>query len=192
MNAHRIQLSLTFTVCLLILPPSLRSQGNESQLRTRNFRFVSGDSARDIPFHEDAGHIGLQIRINNSAPLWFALDTGATRSLIDTHTAQRLGLKSGSTHQIEGAGGYETASIFDGVTVTLPGVELYSQVLWGLPLDAFAAGGRTLDGIIGYELFRHFVVDVDYAALKMNLYDTQNYSYHGAGQTVPLTVQKDG
>src|SRR5882724_11807865 len=83
MNALRIRLWLMLTMCLLVVPSCLQSQGNRSQPRSRNFRFVSGNSALGIPFQEDDGHIFLQVRINNSAPLWFGLDTGATRSIID-------------------------------------------------------------------------------------------------------------
>jgi hypothetical protein len=46
-------------------------------------------------------------------------------------------------------------------------------------------------GIIGYELFSHFVVDVDYAAKYINLDEPQGYRYRGSGESIPLTL-RDG
>src|SRR5687767_13678671 len=69
----------------------------------KDYRFASGRSALRIPFEEDDGHIFLQARINNSAPLWFGLDTGAIRSSIDTRQAQTLGLRFDGTQRVGGA-----------------------------------------------------------------------------------------
>lgn len=163
---------------------------NHSQ---KDYGFTSGTSALRIPIEEDDGHIFLQVRINDSKPVWFGLDTGATHSLIHKRYAESLGLKSGSTQPISGAGGTEQASIFKGVSLKLPGANLYNQTLWGLPLDPIAAAnGHEMAGILGYDLFKYFVVDIDYAAKLMNLYEPRGYQYRGAGQMIPLNIQHDG
>jgi predicted aspartyl protease len=168
----------------------LTTLGQASQ---KDYRFTSGTSALRIPFEEDDGHIFLQVRINDSAPLLFGLDTGAIRSIIDQRAAQSLGLKSEGTQQVGGAGGSVESAIFKGVSIKLPGVELYNQTVWGLSLDALSPPmGRRIDGIIGYELFKYFVVDVDYAALRIDLYEPGPYVYRGAGQSVPIKVEQDG
>ena len=131
----------------------------------KDYRLASGHSALRIPFEEDDGHIFLKVRINDSKPVWFGLDTGATHSLIDLRYAESLRLKSESSQPIGGAGGYEEASIFKNVSIKLPGADLYNQTLWGLGLDAIAsANGREMAGILGYDLFKRFVVDIDYGA----------------------------
>ena len=168
------------------IPPS----DNDSQ---KNYGFTSGTSALRIPIEEDDGHIFLQVRINDSKPVWFGLDTGATHSLIDRRYAESLGLKSESTRPIEGAGGWERASIFKGVSIKLPGANLNNQTLWGLSLDPIAAANaHEMAGILGYDLFKYFVVDIDHAAKLMNLYEPSGYQYRGAGQTIPLNIQDDG
>jgi predicted aspartyl protease len=159
----------------------------------KDYRLASGHGTLRIPFEEDDGHIFLKVRINDSKPVWFALDTGATHSLIDLRYAESLRLKSESSQRIEGAGGYEEASIFKNVSIKLPGVDLYNQTLWGLGLDAIAsANGREMAGILGYDLFKRFVVDIDYAAKLMSLYEPLAYEYRGIGQSIPLNVQADG
>ena len=160
---------------------------------SKDYKFASGHSASRIPIEEDDGYIFLQLRINDSDPLWFGLDTGATHSLIDKRWAERLGLKSSDSRPIAGAGGVETAVIFNNVLIKLPGVELHNQTLWGLPLDTLAAAhGRQMVGILGYELFKYFVVDIDYAGTFMNLHEPNGYEYRGTGQSIPLNVQQDG
>jgi predicted aspartyl protease len=146
-----------------------------------------------IPFEEADGHIFLKVRINNSGPVWFGLDTGATRSLIDLRYAESLRLKSESTRQIGGAGGYEEAVIFENVSINLPGADLDNQTLWGLDLSAISsAKGRQMAGILGYELFKRFVVDIDYIANRLSLHEPLAYEYRGSGQSIPLNVQPDG
>lgn len=146
-----------------------------------------------IPLDEDQGYIFLKVRINNSGPVWFALDTGATHSLIDLRYAKSLRLKSDSTRQIGGAGGYEEAAIFKNISINLPGANLDNQTLWGIDLGAIsAAHGRETAGILGYDLFKRFVVDLDYIANLMILHEPVTYEYRGTGQSIPLSVQTDG
>ena len=184
---------------LLALNVWMQMPGNRQQSGTgssaaqkdqKDYRFTSGQSALRIPFEENDGHIFLQVRINDSAPLWFGLDTGAIRSIIDTRRAQSLGLRSEGTQQVGGAGGTEEAAIIKGTSIKLPGAELHNQTIWALPLEAISvANGREMAGIIGYELFSHFVVEIDYAALYINLYEPQTYKYRGRGESIPLGLQ---
>src|SRR5215813_5942316 len=156
-------------------------------------RFPSATKAVRIPFEEDDGHISLQLRINGSDPLRFALDTGATHTIINRKWETSLHLRPQGKQQIGGAGGYEEASLIKNVSIKLGDVELVNQTLWSLPLDAlFPAGGREIAGIIGYDLFRHFIVDIDFVARQIALYDPKTFKYAGSGQSIPLIVQGDG
>lgn len=70
---------------------------------------------------------------------------------------------------------------------------LPDQTLWSLPLDALASGGgREIAGIIGYDLFRDFVVDIDFVSKQIALYDPKTFEYRGSGKSIPLIVQGDG
>lgn len=194
-------------VSLLALSIGVLLYGNAQQVRRSNspgvepsalgdsqqgYRFASGSSALRIPFEEDDGHIFLQARINDSPPLWFGLDTGAIRSVIAKSRVQALGLRIDGRQQVGGAGGIEEALILKGISVKLPGVELYNQTAWALPFETVAAAkGREMAGVIGYELFSYFVVDIDYAARYINLYEPQSYTYSGSGKSIPLTL-RDG
>jgi hypothetical protein len=158
--------------------------------KSKDYRFTSGRAALRIPFEEDDGHIALQLRINKSAPLRFGLDTGAIRSVIDRRKAQALGLRFEGSQRVGGAGGTEKAGIVKRLSIKLPGAALLNQTAWALPLESLsAAKGRKIDGILGWELFSHFVVEIDYANRLMHLYEPRNYEYRGSGESIPIMFQ---
>ena len=41
---------------------------------------------------------------------------------------------------------------------------------------------RQVDGIIGFELFNNFVVEIDYAASRLRVFDHKNYQHSGKGK----------
>jgi hypothetical protein len=68
-------------------------------------------------------------------------------------------------------------------------VDLQGKVSW----RAQAASGderQSFDGVLGDEFFRHFVVEIDYAAKSMNLYDPKSYHYQGKGEKIPFEVRQ--
>lgn len=158
----------------------------------KDFRFTSGRSALRIPIEEDNGHIFVSGQIDNSGPLWFALDTAASRSLIDDGFAQSLGLKLLGDQQITGAGGSVQGSYAREVSLRLPGVELRHQTLSTLSLDFLAQlEARKIPAILGYDLFSRFVVEIDYAAKYISLFDPKSFHYRGSGEIIPITLHNN-
>jgi Aspartyl protease/PDZ domain len=155
--------------------------------------FTSGKSARRIPFMIAANHIFIQVRVNNSAPSWFVLDSGAGDSVVDRRKAMALKLKL--TGEDEGSGiGEKTveAGLVKGLSLRLPGVELLGQTLYAAPLDSLEpAAGRPVGGLLGYDFFNRFVVEIDYAALVINLYDPVSYRYSSTGESIPITLERN-
>lgn len=140
------------------------------------------------------GGILLQARVNNSEPLWFALDSGGGSGfIIDSRRAKILGLELQGRGVSTGAGEHSVDFSFaENASINLPGAEFPSQRVAVIALDALEPfSGRTLDGIIGYGLFSRYVVEVDYASHRVNLYDLQSYRYSGSGTRLPLTIEKD-
>ena len=141
------------------------------------------------------GGIFLQARINNSQPMWFALDSGASSPFfIDTRRARDLGLKlQGHVSRGGGAG----PSVYDvaetsGLTISIAGLKYIDQSAAVIALDSIEAQvGRPLDGIVGLDLFTRYVVEIDYLDNKIRLYDPKTYTYSGAGESIPLTL-RDG
>jgi hypothetical protein len=156
------------------------------------FRFDSDRAAVRIPFELYANVILFRARVNNSAPLWFLLDTGANGSLLDSRRARSLRLRYLAAADIHGMGGSVKGSYFGGATLGLSGVRVFDRKFISMPLEPmFMRFGRRIDGIIGYDFLKLFVVEVDYAAKTISLYDPRGYEYKGAGEAVPFTL-RDG
>lgn len=140
-----------------------------------------------IPIEINGNHVFLQGRVNGSAPLWFTLDTGAASSVVNMRRARELGLELKGNGRAQGAGGTVESSRLSGITFSLPGAEIKNLSVMAIPLDSIeATAGRSMDVIIGAELFQRYVVEVDYAAGFVTLYEPQQFVYNGTGESLPL------
>jgi len=148
-----------------------------------------------IPFELVSRHIIVPVRVNRSRPLSFVLDTGATRAIIRMDVAKELGLSLEGNVSGGGAGeGRQTGQLVKGATWSLVGLERVSQpVVLALPMPELSpALGRDVDGIIGGEFLRQFVVETDYQARFIRFHDPRTFVYHGAGEMVPIEFTPDG
>jgi hypothetical protein len=176
-------------------------------------RFASGKSALNLPIKIFNNHVYLQVSVNNAKPLWFLLDTGAG-NIINSRHARALGLKLNPGGQTTGIGEGSADYFFtENVSFTLPGVTIAHEKFAVLSLEnveecstkidvdlqgkvtwcAQAAKGdeaQPIDGVLGYEFFRLFVVEIDYAAKSINLYDPKSYHYQVKGERIPLEVRQ--
>jgi hypothetical protein len=101
--------------------------------------------------------------------------------------ARELGLQLNGNGRAQGAGGTVESSRLNGITFSLPGVEIKNLSVMAIPLDSIeASAGRSMDVIIGAELFHRYVVEVDYAAGFITLYEPQQFVYNGKGESLPL------
>lgn len=173
-------------------PSSVEAQQPRKPPAAPDVRFLSGDAARSIPFELRDNHIYLRVGVNNSEPLLFILDTGAS-SIISRRCAESLDLEVRGGERGYGVGedSVEAASVRN-VSLHLPGVTLSGQSVAVLPLESLQTSlGRPVDGILGYNFFRRLVVEIDYASRIINLYSPEGYRYRGGGERIPLIVDED-
>jgi len=190
------------------------SLGAASSAAASDVRFTSGRSALKIPFRLFNNHIYLRVSVNGSAPLWFVLDTGAPANMIDTKHARALGLKLMPGGRGAGSGESEVdASFAQDISLALPGVTVTHQKLGVITMDNLEECSNEIDvdlqgnisrrrqpltgdqrqpfdGVLGEEFLRLFVVEIDYAAQLINLYDPRGYNYSGRGEAIPLEVRR--
>jgi aspartyl protease/PDZ domain-containing protein len=152
--------------------------------------FASGMSALKIPFELFGNLVLLQVRVNDSDSLRFILDTGADTSVIDAQQAKALRLEPQGKIVGSGGGGTAEATFTKGVVVSLHGVQLLDQTIYVLPLESLSALGRKIDGIIGNDILKEFVVEIDYSAKTINLYEPQGYRYSGVDKIIPLMMDE--
>jgi Aspartyl protease/PDZ domain len=185
-------------VAAVLLAPSAQAQTRGAGRRhataqtrpaARNVRFASGNSATGIPFDFEDNAIFLEVRVNNSRPLKFGFDTGAGLTILNARTAKELGLKASET-RLNGTavGGRIRGDVFQGVTLGVRGATVSNQMVGALSFESFPCEARSIDGIIGYDFIKEFVVEIDYSRRVINLYDPQTFNYRGAGQLIPLKI----
>jgi hypothetical protein len=134
----------------------------------------------------------LPVRVNNSESLRFLLDTGAgvPFALIDKGRAQVLNLEFQEKRQVGATGGSTALWHIKGAAFSLPGLEFYSQTLGAIDIAPQSVyEGRVVDGILGYDFIRRFVVEIDYAARTLSLYDPVDYKYSGRGEMIPIKLE---
>jgi hypothetical protein len=186
------RLMAVFIIVLFLCLPVRANAQTTANRSARDMQFTSGQSALKIPFHiTDGGHIFLHLRINNgSRPLWFGFDSGAEQTLISSKQAKALGLKLRGEMKATGGGEEEVDfSLTGNVSFELPGVKFVLKEVGVLPLEfPSPVAGESVGGLLGYDFISRFVVEVDYAARTINLYDPRKYRYRGNGQTVAVRM----
>jgi hypothetical protein len=148
-----------------------------------------------IPFELVTKHVVVKVKVNNSRPLPFILDTGDKFAIIDLDRAKELGLSLKGDIQSGGAGAAAlTGSFVQGSPLTIPGLEGFSQqVTIAFPLKSLAAAlGQEIDGILGSEFIKEFVTEIDYQAGVIRLHDKERFRYSGSGESIPIELNADG
>ena len=164
--------------CLMFLTfSSGNAQESSKTVSTADLQFASGQNASRIPFERVGNFIYLRARLNDSEPLWFLLDSGATASYFDVERAKALGL-----------GRDDFAK---GVSLDFPGVKLLDQKFLPQRLGFGIYNGQAVDGLLGYDFISRFVVEIDYVNITVTLHEPNSYKYSGSGEVVPLTLLED-
>ena len=140
-----------------------------------------------VPFVFEDNTIVLQVRVNNSIPMKFFLDTGAGMSVLNVSKASGLNLKRADSLNANGVGGTIQGYLAKGATLSVSGASVTNQPMAILPLD-FPCEAHDVAGIIGYDFINSFVVEIDYDAKTITLSDPSSYQYKGPGDLIPLII----
>jgi hypothetical protein len=150
------------------------------------------DRPIELPIEaNDNGIIFLKARVDRSRWMSFALDSGASFPIVvDSRRAQEFKLKLGNKQTLASGGGpgkYAVSDV-DSIDVDLGDLQLIDQPAKVLALDSLESiAGRHLDGLVGQQLFRQYVVEIDYTNQLVRLHDPRTYAYKGTGDALPLT-----
>ena len=174
------------------------------------FRLMDGRKKSVIPFQVHNNLIIVPVTINEWLPLKFILDTGVRTSILTERIfSDILNLKYSRKKTIIGAGGQKLvdAYIAPGVTIEMGGVKGEGHAMLVLQDDLLQLRnylGTEVHGVLGYELFSRFIVEIDYMRRVLIIRDPKYFkpkkSYTKLGITIEDTkpyigaimIQKDG
>ncbi len=182
---------LTLTCCCLV------SISVWAQSQHRGFHLLNQRAKRvAIPFELISNLVVIPVRVNEGEDLKFILDTGVrTAILTDGMSVEGIPTVNDRVISLMGAGdqGEISAYVSSGVSFHLPdGVAANGNSILVLKedylqLDSFL--GTRIHGILGYELFSRFVVEIDYSRQLVVLHRPDSFRPKRSFQAVPITIQ---
>lgn len=158
---------------------------------TNDMRFENGTKGLAIPLvFSDKGHMFLRVRVNNSQPLLFGLDSGFEQTAITMKQAKALSLKTFGETKAAGVGEGEADIAFArNVRFDLPSVNFQLKEIGVLALDfPSPVAGESIAGILGYDFISRFVVRINYSEKVLDLYHPRTYRYRGRGEILPIKM----
>lgn len=154
---------------LLLLPLAACTISINSPNNTTNGQGIS-ENVQVVQGQNGATLVLLPVTIHGKGPFTFALDTGASTSLISSSLTQQLGLPAnGNSQPISGIGGVEQAefvNISDWNTgqIKLPAISIASAPI---PHDR----GSNFEGLLGSDIWNRFgKFTLDYSSGTLTVY----------------------
>jgi len=163
--------------------------------QTIGFDIMDGKNKITIPFESYNNLIVIPIILNHRMPLRFVLDTGVRTSILTDRTfTDILNISYERKIPLVGADGDKQiiAYVANGISLKLPGVVGQGQALLVLEEDYLQLKnylGTDVHGILGYELFSRFIVEIDYENKMLTLHEPYSFKPRKRRKKIALEVQ---
>lgn len=152
-----------------------------------------------INFKSSSNLIIIPVAINNSDTLNFILDTGVSHPIItELPFVNKLNLNFLQPINVKGLGEGEqlTAYRSGNNTINIDGLIAYDQEIHMVINENFQIShilGIPVHGLIGFNLFKDYVVKIDYATHKITLIKPEYFTYKPKEKDIvlPLTFEQN-
>jgi predicted aspartyl protease len=185
-------------LCLLFIGTSSFSQEaipKFSEARPLGFTLPEGYKKVVVPFELYNNLIVIDVLLNGSLPLKFVLDTGVRTTVLTEKTlTDILNLKYARKITIPGAGGEKLVDAFvvNNVSLNIGRIEGRGHTILVLEEDLLQLKsflGVNVHGILGYELFSRFLVDINYNKKIITFSDPSNFKKKRSFQEIPISIE---
>lgn len=146
------------------------------------FQLENASERQSISFKLLNNLIVFPIEVNGRS-LNFILDSGVGATLLfNLYAKDSVMLHNKEKVKLQGLGSEESveAVLSKGNLFTFGNIKGYNQSLYLILDDSFDLSsklGITVHGIIGYEIFKDFVVEINYGTKRINFYNPDNYKH---------------
>jgi len=183
-----------YVYCLLLLFILGAGQANGQVF---GFKMEKNEKKIVIPFKEYNNLIVIPINVNRSLTLDFIVDTGVQNAILTEKIfGDLLNLEYQRKISIAGPGLADSIKAFiaNGVSLELPGnVIATNRSLLVLEKDYLQlknSMGAEVYGIIGYELFSRFIIEINYDRKEMVLHNPKKFKKRKYMHAIPLSIEK--
>lgn len=159
------------------------------------FSLPEGRSKVQFPIEIYNNLVVVPIVLNGQLPLKFILDTGVRTSILTEKAySDILNLPYSRKYTIAGPGGEKTvdAYVTNNVSLDLPGVQGRGHAMLVLDQDYLELRnylGTNVHGVLGYELFSRFIVQIDYGKKVLTLMLPDRFRERKKFQGLPITIE---
>ena len=181
--------------------PLDQSMENSSQFQSANRGFLFDDpkdKSITIKFKSASNLIIIPVTINESDTLNFILDTGVRYPIItELPFVNKLNLNYLMPVKIKGLGEGEGLAAYRSAnnTLRLGGVTAWNQEVQMIIDENFQIShmlGLPVHGLIGFNLFKDYIVKIDYSAEKLTLYRPEHHKYRDRNKDIILPLHLEG
>lgn len=165
------------------------------EARTLGLALPEGRKKVKIPFEIHDNLIVIPVVLNGSLPLNFILDTGVrTAILTEKSLGDMIDMDYSRKIQFYGPGGDNLveAYIASSISIEMPGIKGVGHAILVLDKDYLQLQnfiGTPVHGILGYEVFSRFIVEINYNKKVLILYEPSAFKKRRKYQTVPIQIQ---
>jgi hypothetical protein len=200
MNSWRTAVSrarLTIIICTLLAGGAawigLRAQDKPAQdpappaappangIITREnvaYRFAYAGNVAQIPLENVSGRMLMPVRVNAGKPGFFLVATGGPRTVLDPKPW--LPQDAAAATQID----------FEKTLFSLAGLDMQVANLIPASLVDFSDQvGQPVRGVLGADVLRQFVIEIEYDRSAIHFYDANSFEYEGKGMKLPLIMR---
>lgn len=177
-------LEIAFIKKITILTFLLIGTISQGQNFGNKYFLDDGREYERIPFILSGHQIILKLRLNDSKPMNFILDSGVkTPIIIDVPQFDTIRVGEVKKIKIQGlgnGGGSDALIAYNNRINIGEHVVNKNQTVLVMLEDLFYLSnrlGHQINGIIGFDIFRDFVVEINYDHKYLKLYDPNTYTY---------------
>jgi hypothetical protein len=180
----------SFLISLLLLTPMLYCRA-----QVLGFSLPAGKTKVQFPIEIYNNLVVVPMILNNQLPLKFILDTGVRTSILTEKAySDILNLQYSRKYTIAGPGGEKLvdAYVTNNVSLDMPGVQGRGHAMLVLDQDYLELRnylGTDVHGIMGYELFSRFIIEVDYERKTLTLMLPQRFKEKRRFQWLPIHIE---